>query len=140
MSFVVLDTDAASHLFRGRVDDSFTRAMLGSTLAVMFVTVGELTKWTLVRHWGPQRLAKLQTFLSDLVVLPYSPRVAVTWGDLQAHAQLRGRPRPVNDTWIAACCLNHGLPLLTLNSVDFTDFVGHHGLVLLGGGGLPPKT
>lgn len=24
-------------------------------------------------------------------------------GELQAYAQLRGRPRPVNDAWIAAC-------------------------------------
>jgi predicted nucleic acid-binding protein len=131
LTFVVLDTDAASHLFRGRVDEALTQAMLGSTLAVTFVTVGELTKWTLVRRWGPQRLAKLQNFLSELVVLPYSPRVAVTWGDLQAHAQLRGRPRPVNDTWIAACCLVRELPLITYNRKDYEDFANHEGLTLL---------
>jgi predicted nucleic acid-binding protein len=105
VSFVVLDTDAASHLFRGKVSEQLRRHTAGATLAVTFVTVGELTKWTLVRHWGPQRLAELQAFLSDVVVLPYSPRVAITWGDLQAQAQLRGRPRPANDTWVTACCL-----------------------------------
>jgi predicted nucleic acid-binding protein len=86
VSFVVLDTDAASHLFRGKVSEQLRRHTVGATLAVTFVTVGELTKWTLVRRWGPQRLAELQAFLSDVVVLPYSPRVAVTWGDLQAQA------------------------------------------------------
>lgn len=46
MSFVVLDTDAASHLFRGKVSEQLRRHTIGATLAVMFITVGELTKWT----------------------------------------------------------------------------------------------
>ena len=90
-----------------------------------------MTKWTLVRHWGPRRLAQLETFLSGVVVLPYSSRVAITWGDLQAHAQLRGRPRPANDTWVAACCLARGLPLITYNRKDYQDFADHEGLTLL---------
>ncbi len=43
----------------------------------------------------------------------------------------RGRPRPTNDTWIAACCLTFDLPLATLNVGDFQDFVDHEGLVLI---------
>jgi predicted nucleic acid-binding protein len=92
---------------------------------------GELTKWTLIRRWGPSRLAELEEFLADVIVLPYSRRVATTWGDLQAHAQLRGRPRPANDTWVAACCLIRNLPLLAFNQKDFEDFSDHEGLVLL---------
>jgi predicted nucleic acid-binding protein len=47
------------------------------------------------------------------------------------QAQRRGRPRPLHDTWIAACCIEAGLPLLTLNHRDFADFAERHGLVLL---------
>jgi hypothetical protein len=47
----------------------------------------------------------MQTFLAALAVLPYDQRVATRWGEIQAYAQLRGRPRPANDSWIAACCL-----------------------------------
>jgi toxin FitB len=47
-------------------------------------------------------------------------------------AQRRGRPRPLHDTWIAACCIETGLPLLTLNHRDFADFAEHDGLILLG--------
>ena len=43
-----------------------------------------------------------------------------------------GRPRPRNDTWIAACCLRYQVPLVRLNTADFWDFATHHGLVLLG--------
>src|SRR5882757_6140695 len=63
--------------------------------------------------------------------LPYDQQVAVRWGELQGYAQLRGRPRPVNDTWIAACCLTRELPLATLNLKDFADFAEHEGLELI---------
>jgi predicted nucleic acid-binding protein len=36
-----------------------------------------------------------------------------------------------NDTWIAACCIEGGLPLLTRNVRDFAEFAEHDGLVLL---------
>lgn len=116
---------------RRRTSTTLARHLDGKTLAITFVTVGELTKWTLVRNWGPQRKAGMQTFLSRLVVLPYSATVAGVWGELQAYAQLRGRPRPANDTWIAACCLVRELPLATLNVKDFTDFAEHEGLQIL---------
>jgi predicted nucleic acid-binding protein len=73
----------------------------------------------------------MQEFLAALLVLPYDQRVAARWGELQARAQLRGRPRPVNDSWIAACCLVRELPLATFNAKDFADFAQHENLELL---------
>jgi predicted nucleic acid-binding protein len=35
------------------------------------------------------------------------------------------------DTWIAACCIESGLPLVTLNRRDFADFAAYDGLVIL---------
>lgn len=57
--------------------------------------------------------------------------VARAWGEISGHAQKRVRPRPVNDTWIAACCLTFALPLATLNVDDVQDFVDHEGLELI---------
>ena len=48
-----------------------------------------------------------------------------------AYAQLRGRPGPANDSWIAACCLVRGLPLATFNNKDYADFAEHEGLELV---------
>lgn len=130
MRVVVLDTDVASSLLRPRAPDAVTARLAGHVAAVSFVTVGELTKWTLVRHWGPRNVAAMRDFLSQLLVLPYDQQVAARWGELQAGGQLRGRPRPVNDSWIAACCLLRDLPLATLNAKDFEDFAEHDGLTL----------
>ncbi|HYJ71454.1 MAG TPA: type II toxin-antitoxin system VapC family toxin, partial [Actinomycetota bacterium] len=65
-------------------------------------------------------------------ILPASLGVARSWGVITVGAQRRGRTRPLNDAWIAACCIDSGLPLLTLNRRDFADFAEHDGLVLLG--------
>jgi hypothetical protein len=37
--------------------------------------------------------------------------VAAVWGRLSAAATQRGRPPPVNDMWVAACCLTYEAPL-----------------------------
>ena len=65
------------------------------------------------------------------MILPYSEAVVVSWGELQARAVRRGRPRPVNDTWIAARRLVRDLPLATLNVKDYADFAEHESLALL---------
>jgi len=131
VSYVVLDTDVASGILRNRLPSPQRAQLVGQTLTITFVALGELTKWTLVRHWGPQKRSSLDEFLAKVAVLPYGRRVAQRWGELQAHAQLRGRPRPHNDTWIAACCLVRDHPLATLNRKDFDDFAEHEGLQLV---------
>src|SRR5262249_9795044 len=132
MNFVVLDTDVASRSLQHRLSDPLATRLAGASLAITFVTLGELTKWTLVRSWGPDRLASLDRFLARLVILPYGEPVARRWGQLQPAAQLRGRPRPVNDPWIAACCLVRDVPLATLNVKDYTDYTEYDGLQLIG--------
>lgn len=131
MSPVVLDTDVASAVLKERLPESLAPRLAGQPLAITFVTVGELTQWSFLRRWGPQRRAGLDRFFTRVVVLPYSPRVATIWGEIQAHAQMRGRPRPVNDSWVAACCLVRELPLATLNIKDYTDFAEREGLELI---------
>jgi hypothetical protein len=133
VSFIVLDPDVASTILRGRLADPFRSRLAGHSLCITFVTLGELTKWTVLRDWGPRRLADLASWRQRVVLLPFDEAVAVRWGELQANAQLRGRPRPVNDSWIAACCLVHGIPLATFNTKDFTDYAEHDGLSLIGG-------
>jgi toxin FitB len=131
VSVVVLDTDVASALLRRRAPDALASQLAGQVPAITFVTLGELTKWTLVRRWGPRRMDTMRAFLAGLLVLPYDRQVATRWGEIQAYAQLRGRPRPANDSWIAACCLVRDVPLATFNVKDFADYAEHEGLELL---------
>ena len=55
MNLIILDTDAASAVLRNRTSERFRAVKAGQTICITFVTLGELTKWTLLRSWRPQR-------------------------------------------------------------------------------------
>lgn len=128
---VVIDTDVASLLQKQRAPAWVTRHLVGNRVWLTFVAVGELSKWAEVRSWGESRRSLLDAWIGQRSVIPYDVEVARAWARLASSAQRRGRPRPQNDTWVAACCHRHELPLLTLNTKDFQDFADHDGLVLL---------
>lgn len=121
----------ASRSFKGRLPPVLAARLAGRQPLVTFVTIGELTQWTRLRHWGPGNRAALDSWLSDKPVISAARSIAVIWGDLSAAATQRGRPRPVDDTWVAACCIAYGIPLATLNIKDFSDFAEHDGLTLI---------
>lgn len=70
----------------------------------------------MVRRWGEDRRRRLDDWTAGRPVIPYDTQIARVWGALAGAGQLRGRPRPQNDTWIAACCLRYQIPLVTLNT------------------------
>ena len=133
MARIVLDTDVVSHHRAGRLPAEYARLVATSQHCLAFATAAELWRGALDKRWGGARRAGLNLWLAKEPILTASLRVAKVWGAITAGAQRRGRPRPLNDTWIAACCIEGGLPLLTLNRRDFGDFVEHDGLVLVGG-------
>jgi toxin FitB len=131
MEYVVLDTDVSSRILRDRLTDPIAARLTGRLWCVTFVTVGELWQWADMRSWGMRSRRELESWLASVVVLSASEAVARTWGRISAAAHRRGRPRPSNDTWVAATCLSRDVPLATLNVKDFSDFAEHEGLVLL---------
>jgi predicted nucleic acid-binding protein len=83
----------------------------------------------------PGRVAKTVEANRDslrplLAVIGRIPLKDLTVQDVRT-ALRRGRPRPANDSWIAACCLAHRFPLATFNVKDFEDFTEHDGLQLV---------
>jgi hypothetical protein len=128
---VVLDTDVASLSIKHALPPWLLAELVGTQAAISFVTLGELTRWATLRNWGTTRRDALAVWLASRPTLPYSDDVARRWGEISAHAARRGRPRPQNDTWIAACALTVDLPLATLNVKDFLDFAEHEGLQLI---------
>ena len=131
MDRVVLDTDVSSLSLKHRLPPQVLVRLIGKQPCVTFVTVGELTQWAELRQWGRRNRDALEHWLGGVIVLPYHEEVARMWGRISAAAIRRGRARPANDTWVAACALTYGLPLATLNAKDFEDFGEHDGLNLL---------
>jgi toxin FitB len=131
MRWVVLDTNVASASLRDRLTPALRARLSGYAWSVTFVTVGELWQWADARSWGRRSRAQLTAWLDHVVIVDSDDLISREWGRSAAAARLRGRPRPTNDSWIAACCVARGLPLATLNVKDFADHVEHDGLVLV---------
>lgn len=126
MDAILLDTDVFSFLLKA----ADTRAALyrphviGKTIALSFVTVGELYVWSVRRRWNPKRVAAFEQRLKTIVVVPYDLDLCRTYGKLRAALLDKGRPVASNDLWIASCAVRHSIPLVTHNSKHFVSIRG----------------
>ena len=130
-----MDTDVSSLNFKNNLPATLKAKISNKILMLPFVTLGELAEWPSSSGWGESKQRELRRWTTKYAVLPGSRETGLIFGKLSYAAKRRGRARPVNDTWIAACCLSEGMPLVTRNVKDFMDFAEHHGPPPPGDGG-----
>jgi tRNA(fMet)-specific endonuclease VapC len=111
----------------------------GKTIALSFITVGELYVWTVKRNWSPKRIAALEQRLKAAVIVPYDLELCKEYGRVKAGLLTTGRVVPANDLWIAVCALRHSIPLVTHNAKDFDGIPGLR-VISESTRPLPPKT
>src|SRR5947209_579423 len=87
----LLDTDVARFLFKKSPRGARFRPLIkGKRLAMSFVSVAELFKWTVKRQWSTERVAQLEATLRRYVVVPYDRDWA--WAKVMATCEARGEP------------------------------------------------
>jgi predicted nucleic acid-binding protein len=93
---------------------------LPNEVAVSIVTYGELRAGVLAASDVAVRSRRLTTLqaVSDLNPLPVDTSVADEWARLRLALATLGRRMNVNDSWIAATALAHGVPVVTQDA-DF---------------------
>lgn len=93
------------------------------------VTLAELQAGVLAASDAFTKARRLSTLeaAADIEILPIDEQVALHWAGLRAHLAEAGRRVNVNDLWIAATALAHGLPVVTQDS-DFDPVEGLAGL------------
>jgi tRNA(fMet)-specific endonuclease VapC len=120
MDAVLLDTDVFS--FLNKLGD--TRAELyrphvkGKTVALSFVSVGELYVWTIRRQWSAKRIAALEQHVKAAVIVPYDLELCREYGRVKTSLPT-GRTVSANDLWIATYAIRHSIPLVTHNAKHF---------------------
>lgn len=114
MSRYCLDTVAYSHFKRGegRTIDLLDGA---DWIGVPAIVLGELFAGFEQGAQREKNIRELEEFLSCPIVevLQIDRQIAEIFGRMVADLRRRHRPLPVNDIWIAACCLHAGATLLT---------------------------
>ena len=129
MDAVLLDTNVFSYFLRGRDTraDLYGPHIQGQTLAISFVTAGELYYWAERRKWAPGRIASLESRVREGVIIPYDFEICKTYARLKSGLRTaKGTHRIVgdNDLWIAACAVRHSIPLITHNRRHFEGIPG----------------
>lgn len=114
---VVLDTNAYS-LCDAANDDALDVVQDARSLFLPVIAYGEL--YCGFRHGAhfEENLKRLDRFIDDfgVEVIEVTRDVARNFGDIYASLRKKGRPIPINDIWISACCMSAGGTLLTADS------------------------
>lgn len=112
MKACFLDTCAAIDILAGR--EPAREALREFDDALMsHVVLGELFVGCR-RSQNPARgIAQLQAWLPTVSIIMPTPHTSEIYGVLEAELRAKGTPIPHNDVWIAALCIECGLPLVT---------------------------
>lgn len=120
---------ADTSVFIAREQDRPLAAPPPDDIAVSVVTVGELHLGVLMATDIERRALRLATLrlAEQLEPIPVDESVAHAWATLIARLRTAGRRMPINDSWIAATALAHGMPVVTQDG----DYDGVPGLRVL---------
>jgi tRNA(fMet)-specific endonuclease VapC len=119
---VLVDTDVYSFLIKGDTRAAvYTPHLRDKTIAISFVTVGELYYWAKKRNWSNRRRADLEVRLRAVVIVPFDLQVCRAYGEISALKNSDGSDRVIaaNDRWVAACAIRHNLALVSNNRRHF---------------------
>lgn len=112
---VALDTSILIPYFQ---NDPKTVVRMGDvhSICVPIFVVGEMMIGFFMTGTSGAARDNFESFLSRTKILDCTREVANKYGELVAELRKRGAMIPVNDIWIAACCIAHGKRLVTSDS------------------------
>ena len=93
------------------------------TVAISVITMGELHAGVLAARDTAARSQRMRTLdvVSDMYALPIDLRVAQVWAELRVRVAESERRANVNDMWIAATAITHGISVVSQDA-DFDVF------------------
>ena len=102
---------------------------LPERVGVSVITIGELRAGVLAASTLDLRDRRLATLTeaSALAAIPVDERVAEAWAHLRVSLRDAGLRMGLNDSWIAATALAHGVPVITQDA----DYVAVAGLEVI---------
>jgi tRNA(fMet)-specific endonuclease VapC len=122
MAVVMFDTDVFSIFLKERADSRaqlYAPHLVNNTVALSFITVGELYAWSALRKWGSKRRALLEQTLSLATILSFDMELCRLLRRTKAALMEKGQVVATNDLWIAVTAIRDSLPLITHNARDF---------------------
>lgn len=106
-----VDTSFIIGVLKGAVES----ALPFTQLAFPFVVIGELRFGATGGRDREAKLAEIDEMVRQSTTLAGDGETAHVYAEVRHRLKAAGTPLPENDIWIAAVCLQHRLPLLTLD-------------------------
>lgn len=99
----------------GQSERSLKSQLIPEVSVISVVTIAELRWGVLSARLDEVRSQRLETLTSAqrLEPIPVDDRVAAAWALLQQRLRTAGLRMEINDSWIAATAMAHGLPVIT---------------------------
>lgn len=110
---VALDTSVAIAVLAGQAGTLLSQPPQDIVLPVP--VVGELRYGALNSRRSAENLAEVERLVSRCRVLDITAATADVYARLRLGLKEKGKPIPENDLWIAALCVEHEVPLVTLD-------------------------
>ena len=114
--------------YTDQIDKEYAPMLIGNTLIISVVSIGELKSLAKRNRWGEKKLEKLDELLKKFIVVDINvAKIIEKYAEIDAYSQgkLEGqtsnftaRNMGKNDLWIAATAAVLGIKLLTLDK-DF---------------------
>ena len=98
-------------------DEGVMQAIISfKTLVLPVVVLGELTYGALASGRPEENQKRVSEFARDCTLLEVTEAVSNRYAEIRLQLRAVGRPIPDNDAWIAASCVEAGVPLITRDS------------------------
>jgi predicted nucleic acid-binding protein len=109
---LILDTNALTAIAEGEPGAVRRIARVGQ-VAIPVIVLGEYRFGITYSRHKPEYERWLAELVSISIVLEVNEETAIWYAELRSRLKDAGTPIPSNDTWIAALCRQHGLPVLS---------------------------
>ena len=111
---VALDTSVAIAVLAGQAVSFLSQSVQEFLLPVP--VIGELRYGALNSRRSTENLAEVERLVAQCRVLDITTATADVYARLRLGLKEKGKPIPENDLWIAAVCVEHQVPLVTLDA------------------------
>ena len=119
---MILDTNALSAFIDGQPAVG-ARLSAESRVAIPVIVLGEFRYGISASRHRAAYERWLDDHLPQFEILSITEATTVSYARVRMSLKKIGRPIPANDTWIAALCMQHRLPVLTRDE-DFDAVPG----------------
>ncbi len=122
----LLDTNICIYAINGRYPELISKLLSihPDEIFISSITVGELEYGASKSRWGDRTRQLMHAFLANYVILPFTEKDALLFGQIRGQLESTGTVIGLLDTMIGSQGISNGLTVVTHNTKEFIRIPG----------------